>query len=73
LAHFMLSSIVKTIEFWVSRGGIDVQKDNLCFCRSDFMSIFTAAGDSEQKRCKIYKKSSHSDNCMYFVFDEYCY
>jgi hypothetical protein len=51
---------------------IDVQKDNLCFCRSDFMSICTAAGESEQIRCKFYKKSSHSDKCMYFVFDEYC-
>jgi hypothetical protein len=36
------------------------------------MSICTAADESEQKRCKFYKKSSHSDKCMYFVFDEYC-
>ena len=49
-----------------------MRKDNLCFCRSDFMSICTAADESEQKRCKFYKKSSHSDKCMYFVFDEYC-
>ena len=51
---------------------IDMLKDNLCLCRNDFMSICTAADESEQKRCKFYKKSSHSDKCMYFVFDEYC-
>ena len=49
-----------------------MQKDNLCFCRSDVMSICTATDESEQIGCKYYKKSSHSDRCMYFVFEEYC-
>ena len=36
------------------------------------MSICTAASESEQKNCKFYKKSSFTDKCMYFMFDEYC-
>lgn len=36
------------------------------------MFICTAVNESEQKNCKFYKKSSSSDRCMYFVFDEYC-
>jgi hypothetical protein len=60
------------LSFEEAEGVIDVQKDNLCFCRNAFMSICTATDESEQMRCKFYKKSSHSDQCMYFVFDEYC-
>ena len=28
--------------------------------------------ESEQKNCKFYKKSSFSDRCMHFMFEEYC-
>ena len=38
----------------------------------NIMSICTAASESEQKNCKFYKKSSFTDKCMYFMFDEYC-
>ena len=46
--------------------------ERLCFCKRDIMSICTAATESEQKNCKFYKKSSFTDRCMYFMFDEYC-
>jgi hypothetical protein len=36
------------------------------------MSICTAGGEGEQKSCKFYKKSSFTDRCMHFMFDEYC-
>jgi hypothetical protein len=49
-----------------------VQKDNFCFCKSDVMSMCKAGSEGEQRRCKFYKKSSHSDKCMYLVFDEFC-
>jgi len=49
-----------------------VQKERLCFCQRKFMSICTASSTSEQKKCKFYKKSSFTDKCMHFMFDEYC-
>jgi hypothetical protein len=51
---------------------IEVQIEKLCFCKIDIVSICTAASESEQKKCKFYKKSSFSDKCMYLMFDEYC-
>jgi len=36
------------------------------------MSICTATGGSQQKNCIFYKKSTISDRCMHFMFDEYC-
>ena len=51
---------------------MEVQNEKLCFCKIDIVSICTAASESEQKKCKFYKKSSFSDKCMYLVFDEYC-
>jgi len=51
---------------------IEVENGKSCLCRKDFMFICTAASESEQKKCKFYKKSSISDRCMYFVFGEYC-
>jgi len=53
-------------------GVIGVLNDRLCFCKRDIMSICTAASENEQKNCKFYKKSSFSDRCMHFMFDEYC-
>ena len=51
---------------------MEVQNEKLCFCKIDIVSICTAASESEQKKCKFYKKSSFSDKCRYFMFDEYC-
>jgi hypothetical protein len=36
------------------------------------MHICVATSESEQKNCKFYRKSSISERCMYFMFDEYC-
>ena len=49
-----------------------MQNERCCLCKKDIMSICTAASESEQKNCKFYEKSSFSDRCMYFVFEEYC-
>ena len=51
---------------------MEVQNEKLCFCKIDIVSICTAASQSEQKKCKFYKKSSFSDKCMYLMFDQYC-
>jgi hypothetical protein len=53
-------------------GVIEVLSERLSFCKIDIMSICTAASESEQKNCKFYKKSSFTDKCMHFMFDEYC-
>ena len=42
------------------------------FCKSEMMSVCTAASDTEQNRCVFYEKSSLKNKCMYFIFDEYC-
>jgi len=49
-----------------------VLNDRICFCKRDIMSICTANSESEQKNCNFYIKSSFSDRCMHFMFDEYC-
>mgnify|MGYP001822637638 FL=1 len=49
-----------------------MQKQGLCLCQRDVMSICTATGQSEQEKCRFYKKASFSDRCMYFMFGEYC-
>jgi len=46
--------------------------EKLCLCRRDLMSICPAVNESEQKNCIFYKKSTISDRCMHFMFDEYC-
>jgi hypothetical protein len=51
---------------------IEVLNERVSFCKRDIMSICTAASESEQKNCKFYKKSSFTDKCMHFMFDEYC-
>ena len=53
-------------------GVVEVFNEKSCFCKREFMSICTAASESEQKKCKFYKKSSFSDKCMYLMFGEYC-
>jgi hypothetical protein len=53
-------------------GVIAVQIEKLSFCKRDMMSICTAAGEGEQRKCKFYKKSSFTDKCMHFMFDEFC-
>jgi hypothetical protein len=53
-------------------GVIEVLNERVSFCKRDIMSICTAASESEQKNCKFYKKSSFTDKCMHFMFDEYC-
>jgi hypothetical protein len=42
------------------------------FCRSEQMSICTAATQKEQPGCSFYEKARRADRCMYFIFDEYC-
>jgi hypothetical protein len=49
-----------------------VLNERVSFCQRDMMSICTATNESEQKKCKFYKKSSFTDKCMHFMFDEYC-
>jgi len=49
-----------------------VQSDKISFCKRGLMSICTAGSLKEQKKCRFYKKSSHSDRCMYYLFDKYC-
>jgi hypothetical protein len=51
---------------------ITVQIEKFCFCKRDMMSVCTAGSKSEQKKCKFYKKSSFTDKCMHFMFDEFC-
>lgn len=46
--------------------------ERVSFCKRDIMLICAAAGESKQKNCKFYKKSSFTDKCMHFMFDEYC-
>jgi hypothetical protein len=36
------------------------------------LSNCTARTVEEQKNCRFYRKSSHSEKCMYLVFDQYC-
>ena len=49
-----------------------MENEQLCLCKRDVMSICTGASESKQKKCIFYKKSTMSDRCMYFMFDEYC-
>jgi hypothetical protein len=42
------------------------------FCRSEHISVCTAASQQEQKGCSFYEKSSRAERCMYFIFEEYC-
>jgi hypothetical protein len=42
------------------------------FCKTEIMSVCTAATDAQQKDCCYYEKSCRTDKCMYFIFDEYC-
>ena len=49
-----------------------VQFDKLCFCKKETMSVCTAGSVDEQKRCRYYKKASHSDKCMFLAFDKFC-
>ena len=42
------------------------------YCKNEFMSICTAGSVEEQKNCRFYKPSSHSDKCMYYILDKYC-
>jgi hypothetical protein len=65
----MLSIHHELLKNW---GVIEVLNERLSFCKRDIMSICTADSEREQKNCKFYKKSSFSDRCMHFMFDEYC-
>ena len=49
-----------------------MQVDKLCFCKKGTISVCTARGVAEQKKCRFYQKSSFSDKCMYLIFDKYC-
>lgn len=42
------------------------------FCKSDLMSVCTACSPKGQRNCWFYVKSSATERCMYFVFDEFC-
>ena len=42
------------------------------FCHVNLMSICKAKDCEERKGCEFYEKSSLRDDCMYFIFDEYC-
>jgi hypothetical protein len=53
-------------------GVIEVLNERVSFCKGGLISICTAASEGEQKNCKFYKKSSFTDRCMHFMFDEYC-
>jgi hypothetical protein len=65
----MLSIHHELLKNW---GVIEVLNESLSFYKRDIMSIFTADNEREQKNYKFYKKSSFSDRCMHFMFDEYC-
>ena len=49
-----------------------LQVVEFCYCRTDIMSFCKAENEHQQKYCRFYEKSSYSDKCMYFMFDEYC-
>jgi hypothetical protein len=42
------------------------------FCRSEQISVCTAANLKEQPGCSFYEKARRAERCMYFIFDEYC-
>lgn len=42
------------------------------FCRSEQISVCTAANKKKQIVCRFYEKACSADRCMYFIFDEYC-
>ncbi len=49
-----------------------VNGEGINFCRSEQISICTAATQKEQPGCSFYEKARRADRCMYFIFDEYC-
>jgi hypothetical protein len=42
------------------------------FCRSEQISVCTAADQKKQVVCRFYEKAGRAERCMYFIFDEYC-
>lgn len=42
------------------------------FCHINLMAICKTNDSEERKTCTFYDKSSIRDDCMYFIFDEYC-
>jgi hypothetical protein len=44
----------------------------ISFCKKDIMSMCTADGCEEQGRCRFFKKASHENKCVYFIFNSYC-
>jgi hypothetical protein len=36
------------------------------------MSVCTACGVDEQRKCRFYNKSSYCDKCLYLISDKYC-
>jgi hypothetical protein len=42
------------------------------FCKSEHISVCTAADQKEQSGCSFFEKSRCADRCMYFIFNEYC-
>lgn len=49
-----------------------MQIDRLSFCKTGLIAVCTAGSVDEQKKCRYYQKSSHSEKCMYYTFDKYC-
>ena len=42
------------------------------FCHTNLMAICKAKDSEERKGCEFYDKSTLRNNCMYFIFGEYC-
>jgi hypothetical protein len=70
--NWFYSRIFRHHEVFRKREVMAMQVAELCYCKSDIMSVCTAENESQQKYCRFYEKSSYSGKCMYLVFDEYC-
>ena len=42
------------------------------FCETNVMSVCNAIEKEMQKFCRFYEKSSYSEHCMFFHFNQYC-
>jgi hypothetical protein len=51
---------------------ISVQIGEVSFCKRDIISVCTAGGQEQQKKCRFYKQSTYKSACMHFVFDTFC-
>ncbi len=56
----------------LNKDGEKMTGQTISFCKKDIMSICTADGCEEQGRCRFFKKASHENKCVYFIFNSYC-